>query len=216
MDSIFLGINTLISSWIAAILLAALVVFFLIRTEYFRSLINWLERASPNEFILHNSRSLLTGSILISIGLFLAILMSLEPDQDGILLSTGRNIISDAMWERYYPYMDDLFIALGILFLLAFIPSINFIFSRICKIINNHSETRFRVVRFQNLEIFTPNQMVAVLVVIAKYVRLGVILVVFILFITLVFSLYPQTDGLAQTLLLKINEGLSAVWKQVL
>jgi small-conductance mechanosensitive channel len=58
--------------------------------------------------------------------------------------------------------------------------------------------------------------MVGVLVVIAKYVRLGVILVVFILFITLVFSLYPQTDGLAQTLLLKINEGLSAVWKQVL
>ena len=216
MDSIFLGINTLISSWIAAILLAALVVFFLIRTEYFRSLVNWLERASPNEFILHNSRLLLTGSILISIGLFLAILMSLEPDQDGILLSTGRNIISDAMWERYYPYMDDLFIALGILFLLVFIPSINFIFSRICRIINNLRDTRFRVVRFQNLEIFTPNQMVGVLVVITKYVRLMVILVVFILFITLVFSLYPQTDGLAQTLLLKINEGLSAVWKQVL
>jgi small-conductance mechanosensitive channel len=112
--------------------------------------------------------------------------------------------------------LDDLIIVSGVLILLAFIPTINFIFSRICKVIDNLRETRFRVVRVQNLEIFTPNQMVGVLVLISKYVRMAIVLAVFILFITIVFSLYPQTEGFAESLLIKTNEAFHALWVQML
>jgi small-conductance mechanosensitive channel len=142
--------------------------------------------------------------------------MSFEPDQNSILLTTGKNLISASIWNRYFLYLDDLIIVSGVLFLLAIFPTINFTFSRLCKIIDNLRETRFRVVRIQNLEIFTPNQMVGVLVLIAKYVRFVFIFAIFFLFITLVFSLYPQTDGIAESLLIKINEALQAIWLQVL
>jgi len=216
MDSLFLGINTLIISWITAILLAVLSVYFILRTSHFKSLVDWLERTSPNDFILANSRVLLAGLFFISIGVFLAILMSFKPDQDSIVLSSGSKLISQSIWNRYFLFLDDLIIIAGVLTLLVFIPTVNFIFIRICKIIDNLRETRFRVVRVQNLEIFTPNQMVGVLVLISKYVRLTIVFAVFILFITIVLSLYPQTEGFAESLLIKINEGLHAVWVQML
>jgi len=216
MDSIFLGINTLIISWITAILLAVISVYFIIRTQHFINLVSWLENFTTNDFVLNNPRSILAGSLVISIGLILAILMSFEPDQNSIILTSIRGFLTESTWNRYFQYFDDLFIVSGVIFLLVFIPIINFIFSRVCGLINNLRDTRFRVVRFQSLEIFTPNQMVGVLVLITKYVRMGIVVSIFILFLTIVFSLYPQTDGLAHSLLLTINQALISLWKQVL
>jgi small-conductance mechanosensitive channel len=216
MDSIFLGINALIISWITAILLSILSVYFVIRTAQFDSLVSWLESSITNDFVLRNSRLLMAGSFLIAIFLFLAVLMSFEPNQNSTILLLIRNSITGPNWELYSHHLDDLFIVFGIIFLAIFIPVSNFIFTRVCNLINTLRDTRFRVVRIQSLEIFTPNQMVGVLVIIAKYVRLGVIVSVFILFLIFVFSLYPQTDGLAQSLLLNINEALMSLWDQVL
>jgi small-conductance mechanosensitive channel len=142
--------------------------------------------------------------------------MSFEPDHNSTILLIIRNSITGPNWDQYFHYLDDLFIVFGVTFLAIFIPLSNFIFTRICNLIDNLRDTRFRVVRIQSLEIFTPNQMVGVLVLIAKYVRVGVLVSVFIPFIILVFSLYPQTDGLAQSLLLNINEALMSLWDQVL
>lgn len=216
MDSIFLGINTLIISWITAILLSVLSAYFVMRTAHFDSLVSWLESSITNDFVLRNSRLIMAGSFHLSIFLFLAVLMSFEPDQNSTILLIIRNSITGPNWDKYFHYLDDLFIVIGITFLAIFIPISNFIFSRVCNLFDNLRDTRFRVVRIQSLEIFTPNQMVGVLVLLAKYVRLGVLVSVFILFIILVFSLYPQTDGLAQSLLLNINEALMSLWDQVL
>jgi small-conductance mechanosensitive channel len=216
MDSIFLGINTLIISWITAILLAGLSVFFIVRTSQFAFLVSWLESSIKNDFVLRNSRLIMAGSFGIGISLFLGILMGLEPDQNSTILLIFRDSLTGPNWSRYFHYFDDIFIIFGIIFLAAFIPISNFAFSRVCNLIDNLRDTRFRVVRIQSLEIFTPNQMVGVLVLIAKYVRSGVVVAIFILFFILVFSLYPQTDGLAQSLLLNINEALLSLWEQVL
>ena len=216
MDSITLGINTLISGWITALLIAILSVYFLGRTELFDSIVNWLERTTPNEFIFRNSRWLVALAFFIFLGLFLSILMSLEPDQDGLILSSLKNIIAETFWSQYYFIVDDVLIASGVLLLLALIPTINFIVSKIFQKINHFRNTRFRVIKFQNLEIFTPNRMVSVLVLITKYFRLAIIFLVGMVFLTLVFSLYPQTEGFVHVLMDKMNLVLSEFWKKTL
>lgn len=216
MDSITLGINTLISGWITALLVAILSVYFFGRTELFDSIVKWLERTTPNEFIFRNSRWLVALAIFIFLGLFLSILMSLEPDQDGLILSFLKNFIAETFWSQYFFIIDDLLIASGVLLLIALIPTINFIFSKIFQKINHFRNTRFRVIKFQNLEIFTPNRMVGVLVLITKYFRLAIIFLVGMVFLTLVFSLYPQTEGFVQVLMDKMNLVLSEFWKKTL
>ena len=216
MDSLFLGINTLISGWITALFIAILSVYFLGRTELFDSIVNWLERTTPNEFIFRNSRWLVALAILIFLGLFLSILMNLEPDQDGLFFSFLKNLIAETIWSQYYFVVDDVLIAFGVLLILALIPTINFIFSKIFQRINHFRNTRFRVIRFQNLEIFTPNRMVGALVLITKYFRLAIIFLVGMVFLTLVFSLYPQTEGFAHVLMDKMNIVLSEFWKKIL
>jgi len=216
MDSIFLSMKFLIISWTIAILLAALSTYIYSRTDTFDSLCRWFEQMLPNEFVSKNSRLLLAGLFMVSLSVTLSVLMSLQPGQDSIFMSTINTLFSTTSGFRFSLYLDDLIIAFGIISLLGVFPIINLFFRRVMKIIDNLRETRFRVIKIQNLEIFTPNQMVGVLIVIARYVRFGVILAVLILFIAMVFSLYPQTDGIAQILFSQIRQALSVVWEQVL
>lgn len=216
MDSIFLGINTLISGWIVAFLIATVSVYFLGRTELFNTFVNWLERIIQTEFFNRNSRWLVALVSSLSLGLFLAILMSLEPDQDSLVSTLIKNFMPDSLWAKYSLIVDDLVIALGLLFVLALIPTINHIFSRISQKIIHFKNTRFRVIKFQNLEIFTPNRMVSIFNLIIKYFRLAIFLIIGLLFFTLVFSLYPQTEGLAKILLDKMNFVLSKLWENIL
>jgi small-conductance mechanosensitive channel len=193
-----------------------LAVYFLGRTDIFDSIVNWLERTTPIEFVKRNSRWLVAIWMVISIGLSLSVLMSFEPDKDGLVGALFKNITPDSVWDQYNFLFDDLLITFGILFIIAFIPTINFIFSKIFWKIEFYRNTRFRVLKYQNLEIFTPNRMVGLLIAITRYVRFAIIWLVGLLFLTLVFSLYPQTEGFALTLLYKMNEVLSVFWEKVL
>jgi small-conductance mechanosensitive channel len=216
MDSIFLGLNTLLISCIISILLALLSVYFIVRTNQYKSIVRWLESSIDNEIVLRNSQFLVAGTSLFSIFIFLVVVMSLEPNQDNAFLATINNSLPEEYWFRYFRYFDDLLIVAGVLFLVVFIPTINLIFNRFCQLIKNLRETRFRVVKIQSLEIFTPNQMVGLLLIVTKYVRWGIVTTIFVVFATLVFSLYPQTDGLAKTLLDNLNLALLSLWAQVL
>lgn len=216
MDSIFLGLNTLIISCFVSILLALISVNFIVRTNQYKSIVRWLESSIKNDFVLRNSRVVVAGTGLFTIFILLFVLMSLEPNRDNAILATINNSLPTEYWDQYFRYFDDLFIVIGVLFLVVFIPTINLFFNRFCNLIENLRETRFRVVKIQSLEIFTPNQMVGLLVLATKYVRWGIVTTIFVLFATLVFSLYPQTDGLAKTLLDNLNQALLSLWAQVL
>ncbi len=216
MDSTSLSLNLLLISWSIAILLATLSTYLIIRTNQFKALTRWIERTLPNDFLLQNSQTLLAGTFLVLLSLLLAFLLSLNPDPDSILISNSRALIPSSFWTAYYSFIDDLIIVVGFLSLFALVPMINLCFRWVHGFIDNLRETRFRVVKIQNLEIFTPNQMAGVLFVSTKYVRFGVLFAIFGLLITSVFSLYPQTGGIAQVLMIQINEAISKVWKQVL
>jgi hypothetical protein len=85
MDSKFLGINSLISGWITAYLLALLCLYFIRRTSFFDSLVHRLKQASSSNFIKRNSDLLAAFSVVLSLGLSLSVLMSFQPDQDSLI-----------------------------------------------------------------------------------------------------------------------------------
>jgi small-conductance mechanosensitive channel len=213
MDTKFLGINTLISGWITAYLLALLCLFFIRRTSFFDSLVNRLNSGSSNRFVKRNSDLLVAFTLVISLGLSLSILMSFQPDQDSKISAMIITIAGETFWTKYNYLIDDILITLGVLLVILLIPTINIIFSKIYQKIDYYRETRFRVIKYQNLEIFTPNRMVGLLVMVTKYFRFSILSLVGILFMTMVFSIYPQTEGFAHSVLLSMNEVLSTFWK---
>jgi small-conductance mechanosensitive channel len=204
MFTLLLGMDVLISGWITAHLLAVAAAFFLIRTHQFDLAIGWLREKIPNRFFYRNSRWIGYLVMVAFLGTSLTIVMRLEPIQAGILAS----IFDKPNWSQYYGIFDDVLIAFGILLLITLIPIINRIYSRFSQRINGWRHTRFRVIKIQNLEILTPNQLTNLMILAAKYVRYGVILLVASTCLTLIFSLYPETAGLARAFLDIVNEVL--------
>lgn len=212
----FLGIDALISGWITAHLLAVITVFFLRRTIIFNSTVDWLEKQAPNQLIRQNSRLLVFLFLVVSLGSILSIIIIVEPIQGGVMAFISNYLQANSTWRQYYFILKDILIFGGILISLALFPIVNFLYSRICQVINTWRKTRFRVIRFHKLEILTPNQLANVLLVAVKYLRLTAIIFVTLACITLVFSLFPQTEGWAQTILGIMGGVLVALWESFL
>ena len=216
MYDIFLGNDALISGWITAHLLAVITVFFFRRTIIFDSIVDWLEKQAPNDFIRHNSRSLVFLILVVPLGTILSIIIIVQPIEGGVIVYISNYFQADSTWSQYYYILKYLLIIGGILVSLALIPMVSYLNSRICQVINALRKTRFRVIRINKLEILTPNQLANVLLVAVKYLRLTVILLVTLICITLVFSLFPQTEGWAQTIMGIIGGVLVAFWESFL
>lgn len=212
MFTLLLGMDVLISGWITAHLLAIAAAYFLIRTHQFDLAIDWLREKIPNRFFYRNSRRIGYLLMVAFLGTSLTMVMRLEPIQAGILAS----IFDKTHWSQYYGILDDVLIALGILLLITLIPIINRIYSQLSQRINGWRHTRFRVIKIQNLEILTPNQLTNLLILAAKYVRYAIILLVASTSLTLIFSLYPATEGLAQAFLDVVVEVLLSLWEKIL
>ena len=212
----FLGIDALISDWITANLLAVITVFFLKRTILFDKIVAWLEKRAPNQFFHQNSRPIVFAFLVVFLGLILSIIIIVEPIQGGVMAFISNFIQADSAWRQYFSIIEDLLLIGGILISLALIPFVGFLYSRICQVINTWRKTHFRVIRIHKLEILTPNQLANVLLAAVKYIRLTVILIISLVCISLVFSLFPQTEGWARTILGIMGEMLAALWENFL
>jgi small-conductance mechanosensitive channel len=212
----FLGLDVLISSWIIAHLLAIISVFFLRQTSIFDSIVLWLEKITPHKFVYRNSRWFTYLFIVAALGALLTILMILIPLQSGIVPMIVEYFQADSMGSNESSSLDKLMVTVGILFLLSFVPFINRSYTKVCQTIRDWRHTHFQVIKFYNLELFTPNQLSNLLILTTKYVRLSIIFLVAAVCITLVFSLFPLTQNLAQALIAMVSGNLRAIWKRFL
>lgn len=216
MFTLLLGMDVLISGWITAHLLALIATSFLMRTAQLNWTIEWLKQVVPGQFFNRNSRRVTFLLIVALLGGILSVVMSLQPVKGGLLASILKNFHPPSKWSRYYFLLDDLLIAFGILILLALIPLINRLFSRIHQTIDEWRHTRFRIVRIQSVEIFTPDQLANLLITVAGHIRFTAILIAAGACMTLIFSLYPETEGLARALLDQVTVFLMGMWEKIL
>jgi len=148
------------------------------------------------------------------------ILLRQQPSQDG-LISSLLPFLSGPQETAYQPnrfalIQEDLLILLEILLLLSIFPIINVIFAALHRAIDNWQFTRFRVIRIQKLELFIPNQLAGVLKLATHYTRIAILGVVAMICLTLLLSMFPLTEGLAQAVLDKLREVLSTFTDTVL
>jgi small-conductance mechanosensitive channel len=182
----------------------------------FDSITRKLDKNNLAGFFHRNLRRMAFLLVGIVIGVALAIVIARETGQDQTLISVLTGWLLDTQWRRYAPMADDLLVAFGVILLISLVPVINNLFSSIDQTINDWRHTRFRVVKIQNLELLTPNQLANILVVMAKYLRFAVLLLVASISMTLIFSLSPITEGLARVVLDRLMVVLTAFWEKLL
>jgi small-conductance mechanosensitive channel len=111
---------------------------------------------------------------------------------------------------------DDLLVALEAIVLLSFVPIINVVFSGLHRTIDRWRFTRFRVIRIQKLELFIPDQLTSVLKLTTHYTHIAIRVLIIAVCLTLLFSIFPITEGLAQAVLEELLEGFNSFTDTVL
>jgi len=214
MYTLILGSNG-VANWVTAHLLAIVLVYPLIRTRQFNSFVHWVEIKSPSNFFERNSRWIAYILIIAVLGGTLSVAMSLDSGPDGVWASILTFAQNDAVWGRYSIILHNLLITLGLIASLSFIPITSALFGRIYQVINKWRHTRFRVIKYHKLEIITPDQLADLLILAAKYLRYTLIFLVLSACLTVVFSLYPETEGLAQIVLNQLLVIVGSFWKTI-
>jgi small-conductance mechanosensitive channel len=182
----------------------------------FDSITRKLDKNSLAGFFHRNLRRLAFLFVGIVIGVALAIVITRETGQGNNFAAIISSWVVNSQWRRYAPVADDLLVAFGVILLLSLVPVINNLFSSLDQTIDKWRQTRFRVVKIQNLELLTPNQLANILVVMAKYLRFAVLLLVASISMTLIFSLSPLTEGLARVVLGRLLVVLASFWEKLL
>ncbi len=150
----------------------------------------------------------------------LIIFLRLQSSQGGLstslfsFLSVPQEISSQL--NKFDSIQEDLLIFLQILLLFSFIPLINAVFAVLHRAIDKWRLTRFRVIRIQKLELFIPNQLAGILKLATHYTHNAILVFLALICLTLLFSLFPITEGIAQSVLDKLQDVLSTLTDTIL
>lgn len=216
MSSSLLGIDFLISGWIAAFFLMGIVIYLFTRSSTFDPIVLWVEKRAPNPFVRRNARRVATLMIISLLGMFLLVLSGVGRDQESIWAAIRSILRDEAQLSRLKYILQNILVACALLFLLAFFPILNTLFSRIYRTIDKWRTTRLQVIKIQNLELLTPDQLVDLLILGAKYSRLAILLILGVVWLALLFSLYPVTQGVALALFESAIDVLGSLWETFL
>lgn len=215
MLTLLLGVDVMISGWIAAHLLAAVSAYLLMRTSAVNSFTYWLSEERSNDLGRRTSRVITFTFMVVVLGSLLTVLMGVEPLREGLGSQLNNLLNLQAAPNVLFAFMDKLLTVAGILLLLLFIPILNRVFARIYKMIDGWRHTRFRVIRFQQLELLTPNRMADLFLALARYLRVAVIALLLFVCLALLFNLSPVTQGIAHSLFGQVKVLLEAAWQKI-
>lgn len=216
MSSLFLGIDFLFSSWIIASIVAMISVYLLQRTSIFGSIVHMMERRVPNRFVNRNARRITSLTILAVMCLLVFQIIGSDNVQHGTFADIVDIVKSESEANFNTIFLNDLVALIALLLLISIIPVVNFLHSRFLRQIDEWRQTRFRLVKFQNLELLTPNRLANLLVSLSHYGRIAILILILSFGVTLVFSVFPVTEDLAQILITEFFEIMSRFWDKIL
>lgn len=149
----------------------------------------------PNRLVF--LRGLIFVLLIIIQDLLLAALLGVEP-----LHLMWKNYVQEFVdFELTQTLMnglvDNLALSLGIFLVFQAARFINTFFPRLLAVIDGWRRTRFNVVRFKQLELLTPDQITNFLVSLARYLQIGLNLVLGLVGLTFALSFFPGTQDFA-------------------
>ncbi len=106
--------------------------------------------------------------------------------------------------------LDFLLLFLGLFIAYQFLSLLNQTFPKLIDLLDQWGRDRFRVIKIQNLELLTPDQITDFFLLVARILRWGIILFVGTLCLTLIFNIIPWTQGVTNMVGTKLLEFLAA------
>ncbi len=200
MPVFMLSILVLLFSWTTAHLFTIPTIYFVRVTHlYDLSAFQALKHRSGKKAVGY-LRKLIFASILIGLGLLLAVLLGVQP-----IHLIWKNYIQNFMdFELTQTLMsgllDNLVLALSIFFVFQTIGLVNEFFPRLYQLLEKWRDTRFRVIRFKSLELITPDQITDGIISLARYSQIGLNILLGLTGFVFALSIFPGTQRMASNL----------------
>lgn len=115
---------------------------------------------------------------------------------------------------KWVIFIFDLFLAY--LVTLAFLRILNYVksfFEKFYRIIEGWRGTRIKTLKFQKLELLTADRLTDISVLAARYLRVLVVILMGLVYLTVVFSFFPQTRGVVEGLLTNVITTIGNGWQ---
>ncbi len=198
MLTLLFGVDARFNSWITALFLAILVAIFFGQTRIYQSIVQSKEAATQNRFHRFWIRWIARLTVVGVAGVFLGILLNLEPVPNSGLAPIFKLIKND-FWQKKNLYiLDDLEVTFIVLFLSLFIIITNRLYASLYRSIEDWEHYHFRTIRIQKLDLVTRAQIATVLLQVVKTARNVLLLLVISSCLFIILSLYSLTSGLSQ------------------
>jgi small-conductance mechanosensitive channel len=117
-------------------------------------------------------------------------------------------------WEIWQP--ETIIQLVGVIALLILIPIINKGFSKLYTAFENWCQTRIRVIRIHNMEFVLPERLSRSFVLVVKFLRSIINILVASTCLILLISIFPATHGVVQILAEHMISVLTVIWEAFL
>lgn len=115
---------------------------------------------------------------------------------------------------KWVIFIFDLFLAyLVTLVFLRILNNVKILFEKFYQIIEGWRGTRIKTLKFQKLELLTADRLTDISVLAARYLRILVVILVGLVYLSIVFSFFPQTRGMVDELLTNIIAAIGNGWQ---
>jgi len=213
---LLLSILVLLFSWTAAHLFAVPTIYLVRATHLYNIPVFQALRPRAGKYAVSYLRKLIFASILIVLGLLLAVVLGVEPIH---LAWKGyfQNFMGFELTNTLMSgLLDNVMLALGIFVVFQIITLINELFPRLYELLEKWRHTRFHVLHFKSLELITPNQITDGFISLARYIQIGLNILLSLTGLTFALSFFPSTQGVVTSLGEKVAEMLAGVGETVL
>ncbi len=210
--SFAIAIGILVLGWIIAGLTNRLLLRIFERTHFNEQIAKWLGQEDLTELNKRVARYTAVFLRLVTLALFSLYAYKIEPvrllvdalvEQVGYLSTLGVVV-----------FIFNLILLLILTWLLArLIRIINRLFERFYKIIDGWRGTRVKSIKIQRLELLTEDRLTDGLILVTRYVRILVLVIMGLIYLSIVFSFFPPTRDFIQGLLASLKGAVVQGWQ---
>lgn len=198
-----LSIFILLVGWVVSRWIAKLIVGLLKRTH----LTGWVTKSLKLQDASGINR-LITGIVRFVVIFFSAwgawSILNLHSDISRFITRAGKAISRFVRLPAVIFIFDLFLVAIATLVLFKVFGWVKAGFSLVAGRIESEREKSLKGFKFQKVEVFTASQLTSFLLGVNKYIRYGVNVLLFLIYLTGVFSVFPQTRGVVMKMLTSI------------
>jgi small-conductance mechanosensitive channel len=207
-----LSVVILLLGWIFSRLLAKLFVALLNRTSIIDTTVTHLKLAG-SDAINHRLRQIIRILIFVAAIWWAWLTLYSHPEISGFLTHAWQTLATFVQLTAVIFAFNLVLIGLETYLLFKAFGWVKIGFSGIENRVEAERGKRVKGFKIQQVQVFTASQLTGFLLGVSKYTRYGVNILLMLIYLTGVFSVFPQTRGLVSNILTSIFQAIQKSWQ---